>query len=94
MSKISLFFFPTGNVDLLHAVLLLQDALGSIVQIDFLLMGGPELFPVAFPMNGVHLVDDGLNATDVFGKGDHAVKLLDPGCIDLGLGHKIIHGSR
>ena len=93
-TKIVLFLLPAGYVDLLHAMLFLQDALGGIIQVDFLLMGSPELFPAAFPMDGVHLVDDGLDAADVFAKGDHIVQLLDPGSIGLGLGHKLIHGSR
>ena len=89
-----LLFLPGRNVDLLHAMLFLQDALGGIVQVNFLLMGGPELFPASLPMDSVHLVNDGPDAADVFGEDNHVVKLLDPGGVGLGLGNKIIHSSR
>ena len=51
-----LFFFSAGNVDLFHAVLFFQDALGSIIQVDFLLVGGLELFPATLPMNSVRCI--------------------------------------
>ena len=66
VSDSGLFFFPAGNVDLLHTMLLLQDALGCVVQIDFLLMGSPELFPASLPMNSVHLVNDSQKNSDPF----------------------------
>ena len=36
LSESGLFFFPAGDVDLLHAMLFLQDALGGIVQIRYM----------------------------------------------------------
>ena len=68
-------------------MLSLQDALGSIIQVDLILVVSPELFSPAFPMDTVHRINDGLNAVDVLGKGDHVVQLLDLGSTGLGLGH-------
>ena len=42
MPESGLLFFSPGNVDLLHTMLLCQDALGGIMQVDFLLMGSLE----------------------------------------------------
>ena len=61
MPESGLLFFSPENIDLFHTMLLCQDAPGGIIQVDFLLMGSLELFPAAFPMNGVHFVDDRLD---------------------------------
>ena len=38
-----------------------------MVQVDLILMVSPELFSPAFPMDTVHLINDGLDAADMFG---------------------------
>ena len=93
LPQVGLFLLPAGNVDLLHTMLFLQDALGGIIQVDLILMVSPELFSSTFPMDTVHLINDGLDAADMFSKSNHVIKLLDPGSTGLGLGHKSIDGS-
>ena len=88
-----LFLLPARYVDFLHTMLFLQDALGGIIQVDLILMVSPELFSSTFPMDTVHLINDGLDAADMFSKSNHVIQLLDLGSTGLGLGHKSINGS-